>query len=307
MWTRITLTVALLALVGVNADASSLRTFVSSTGSDANPCTRLAPCATFAGALANTFVNGEIYAIDSADYSTSGGITTISKPVSIVGSGARAGISGNLNITTGGQVLLKRIDLNGQAGPGITVTVAGSNLVVDDCKIVNTLQGIFFSPTGTIPSYLVVRNSVISNATVTTISAPSAGVLLEGTSTGVVYATLDNVMLNNDWHGVYALDYTNVTIRDSNLTQNSHSGLRAESQTGGPVNAVVERSQASHNVGNGILAVGTGASITISGVTITDNGNGIFYLTGGVVVSFGNNSVSGNVASLPPSTTIALQ
>ena len=52
--------VSLLLLAGASAGATSLRTFVSGAGNDANACTRSAPCATLAGALTNTTSGGEI-------------------------------------------------------------------------------------------------------------------------------------------------------------------------------------------------------------------------------------------------------
>ncbi|HLX09557.1 MAG TPA: right-handed parallel beta-helix repeat-containing protein [Thermoanaerobaculia bacterium] len=313
MWTRsvqstITLAVALLTLAGTRANATTIRTFVSGSGSDSNPCTQSAPCATFAGALTNTSTGGEIYVLDAADYSTTGGTTTINKPVSIIGAGARGGITGEVLIATTGLVLLKGIDIDAAGNAGIFSTTSGANLVVDDCTIVDALWGIYFGPSGSAPSNLVVRNSVISNCLLF-VGPPSAvaGIQVQGASTGIVDVTIDNVMLDNNWHGVYALDYTNVTIRNSTLTQSTHSGLRAESLTGGTVNVVLAHSESSHNLGNGVVAIGTGATIRISEVAITDNAVGINYTTGGAVISFGNNSVGGNLASLSPSSTVALQ
>lgn len=307
--TAASLALAVLLIASARANATSLRTFVSGTGSDSNPCTRTAPCATLAGALVNTTTSGEVYILDAGDYSSSGGTTTISQPVSIIGAGARGGITGTVVINTTGFVLLKGLDIDAELGPGIQATVGGSNLTVDDCTIVNGLWGINFEPTtSSTPSFLVVRNSVISNCSFTLIpNTTPAGIMLAGSSAGAVYATVDNVMLNGNWHGVYALDYTNVTIRNSDITQNSHSGLRAETDNGGAVNAFVEHSHATHNLGNGVLAVNTGATIRLSEVAITDNVNGIHYQTGGAVISFGNNSVDGNTSSLAPTSTVALQ
>src|SRR5690242_3943178 len=62
------------------AQAATQRTFVSGTGSDANPCSVASPCRTFAGALLNTVPGGEIYVLDTAGY----GSVTINQAVSIV-------------------------------------------------------------------------------------------------------------------------------------------------------------------------------------------------------------------------------
>src|SRR5690242_10602964 len=65
-----------------------MRTYVSGTGNDSNPCSTTAPCRTFARALTLTQAKGEIYVLNSADY----GPVTINKSVSITSEGAIAGI-----------------------------------------------------------------------------------------------------------------------------------------------------------------------------------------------------------------------
>src|SRR5215471_19282619 len=70
---------ALLTVAG-QAHALSNRTFVSGTGSDANPCSLVAPCRSFSGALAQTSPGGEIAVLDTAGF----GAVTITHAVSIV-------------------------------------------------------------------------------------------------------------------------------------------------------------------------------------------------------------------------------
>src|SRR4051794_18729587 len=70
------------------AQAQATRTWVSATGADANPCSRTAPCQTFAGAFAKTAVNGEINVIDPGAYGT----LTISKSITINANGNFAGV-----------------------------------------------------------------------------------------------------------------------------------------------------------------------------------------------------------------------
>ena len=48
------------------AQAQATRTWVSGVGDDANPCSRTAPCKTFAGAISKTAANGEISVLDPA-------------------------------------------------------------------------------------------------------------------------------------------------------------------------------------------------------------------------------------------------
>src|SRR5262252_7696506 len=55
-------------LSAVPAQAQAMRTFVSGSGKDGNPCTATSPCQTFQRALAMTLAGGEISALNSANY-----------------------------------------------------------------------------------------------------------------------------------------------------------------------------------------------------------------------------------------------
>src|SRR6188508_223353 len=55
------------------------RTWVSGVGDDANPCSRTAPCKTFAGAISKTATGGEINVLDPGGF---GGVT-ITKSITI--------------------------------------------------------------------------------------------------------------------------------------------------------------------------------------------------------------------------------
>jgi hypothetical protein len=50
------------------AFAQAARTWVSGVGNDANPCSRTAPCKTFAGAISKTATGGEISVLDPGGY-----------------------------------------------------------------------------------------------------------------------------------------------------------------------------------------------------------------------------------------------
>src|SRR3954471_24065438 len=63
------------------AFAQAPRTWVSGVGDDVNPCSRTAPCKTFAGAISKTAPGGEIDALDDAGFGT----VTIVKAMTIDG------------------------------------------------------------------------------------------------------------------------------------------------------------------------------------------------------------------------------
>src|SRR5262249_59046911 len=61
------------------AHAQATRTWVSGVGDDANPCSRTAPCKTFAGAISKTAAAGEIDCLDPGGF----GAVTITKSITI--------------------------------------------------------------------------------------------------------------------------------------------------------------------------------------------------------------------------------
>jgi hypothetical protein len=305
----VTLMFASLLSWGTNAQAqSAYRTFVSGTGSDTNPCTRALPCQTLPAAIAQTVTGGEVYVIDALETQGIFVPVYITKSVSIIGAGARTGITGAFVVApeVGGQVLLKGLDINAVGADGILVQTSGITLVVDDCTIVNGFYGIAFFPSGTATSNLVVRNSTISRNNAGGSGSTTAGIFIQPVSTGTTgkaVVVIENTNINNNIFGIRAYDYSTVTVRNSVITQSLWAGIRSEQQASvlGPVTVFVEHTQVSHNAGNGVFALGSPtATIRLSDVTITDNGAGIAYANGAIVWSFGNNSVSGNPSTMPP-------
>src|SRR5215210_78546 len=71
------------------AQAQATRTWVSGVGDDANPCSRTAPCKTYAGAISKTAAGGEISTLDPGGF---GAPTTITKSITIDGTGTLASI-----------------------------------------------------------------------------------------------------------------------------------------------------------------------------------------------------------------------
>src|SRR3954447_8138259 len=128
----------LISAIPVQAQAT--RTWVSGVGDDANPCSRTAPCKTFAGAISKTAAGGEINALDPAGY----GALTITKSITIDGGGGQVAsvvVSGTNGINVAGGtavlVILRNLRFNGLAKSGLTAIryTSGSALVVDNCAI----------------------------------------------------------------------------------------------------------------------------------------------------------------------------
>src|SRR5947209_19596505 len=137
---RSILTLAVTILLGASlASAQASRTWVSGVGDDVNPCSRTAPCKTFAGAISKTAAGGEIDALDPAGY----GAVTITKAITIDGGGGQVAsvlVSGTNGIVVqagpSDVVILRNLRFNG-IGTGINGIrwLSGKALTVENCDI----------------------------------------------------------------------------------------------------------------------------------------------------------------------------
>lgn len=131
---------ALSFLTTTAAMATAQRTFVASSGNDANPCSLTQPCRSFAVAITQTSSGGEIIVLDSAGY----GPVVVTQAVSIIAPpGVYAGISVpfvgvGVRVSAGAVDLIVLRGLTMTALPGaasgIQVLSAGS-LVIEGCEI----------------------------------------------------------------------------------------------------------------------------------------------------------------------------
>src|SRR5438034_4959163 len=118
------------------AQAQATRTWVSGVGDDANPCSRTAPCKTFAGAISKTAACGEISVLDPGGF----GAVTITKSITINGDGTLAGILAAgvngviVNAGASDTIILRSISINGACTglDGIRF-LAGKHLHVENC------------------------------------------------------------------------------------------------------------------------------------------------------------------------------
>src|SRR5205807_208132 len=147
------------------AHAQATRTWVSGVGDDANPCSRTAPCKTFAGAISKTAAGGEIDALDPAGF----GALTITKAITIDGGGGQVAsvlVSGTNGIVVqagpSDVVILRNLRFNG-IGTGINGIrwLSGKSLTVENCDIFGfTTNGIDIATTG---GKALILNTVSSN------------------------------------------------------------------------------------------------------------------------------------------------
>ena len=287
-------------LTGGMAQAQASRTWVSGVGDDANPCSRTAPCKTFAGAIPKTAGGGEIDALDPGGF----GAVTITKGVTIDGGGGQVAsvlVSGTNGIVvaagSGDVVTLRNLRINGIGGglSGIRF-VSGRALHIEHCSIFGfTIHGIDIAPSA--GGAVSVVDTISTNNT-------QNGINVLGPAR--VFVTIDRSRFEQNGNsGVFVGDFTRATVRDSDASENG-IGFIAQASAGDVVMNIAN-STAGNNTTTGIQA-GGGSKVSVirlAGVSIFSNAvNGLVVGTNGSIISFGNNYNSGNGA---PTSTIAPQ
>ena len=268
--------------------AQATRTWVSGVGSDANPCSRTAPCKTFPAALNATAPGGEISVLDPGGF----GAVTITKSVTISGDGTLGGIVNTgvtgilVNAGFNDHVVLRNLSING-AGSGISGIryIAGKTLTVDNVTISGSARGIDVNLNAT--GKLIVRDSRISRGT--------TGIFLNATN-NQSQAMLDNVHLTGLTNGIEAAVNGRATISNSVISGNSSNGILASNAT---ARVNVEGCQIAFNDVAGVNASAVGATIRLSNNQIYNNNAGIQITAGGVVETAADNRVAGNLTTAP--------
>jgi hypothetical protein len=284
-----------------SAHAQATRTWVSGVGDDVNPCSRTAPCKTFAGAISKTAAGGEIDCLDPGGF----GNVTITKSMSI-----------DCGTFPGG-------DLNAGAVNGVVVNTAAAsdkvilrNLVIqgcNNCPSGSGLNGIRWINLG--QELHLDRVVVTGDTTIgVDVNKTSAGTLYVRDSyitevpTGIsVISSVATVtaMVNRSYllgmSGTCVVAKTNAFVTVANSVITSCNVALSAANSGAIVSAnnnVISFSQ------TGVSAV-AGSTIRMSNNDLYDNATGIS--NAGTFLSNGKNNVSGGNPGSTSNGTIPLR
>jgi hypothetical protein len=257
------------------AFAQASRTWVSGVGDDANPCSRTAPCKTFAGAISKTAAGGEIDALDPAGY----GAVTITKAITLDGGGGQvasvlvAGTNG-IVVQAGASdvVIIRNLRINGISGSGNGGIngirfLAGKSLSVENCDIFGfTNNGIDIAMGAS--AQVTVKNTTVTNVTQVGLRAISTA--------GTVQVSIDESNFTLNGFGVWADSNSKVDVTRSRAAGNAGVGFIAQATAAGVSTMDVDTSFSVNN-GVGLQAGGSiGASnLFVSRTFIADNATGI--------------------------------
>ncbi|HEY1709266.1 MAG TPA: right-handed parallel beta-helix repeat-containing protein [Rhizomicrobium sp.] len=302
-------------LLPTAAQAQATRTWISGVGDDVNPCSRTAPCKTFAGAISKTAAGGEIDTLDPGGF---GGVT-VTKAMTLADEGVgEAGIlvAGTNGVTVNCVdpscvVVIRGLVLDG--GPvgsnslnGVRF-IAGKALEIENCAIRNFTggspngYGVQFQPNG--PAQLDISDTTITtNGQQGGGSGIGGGVLVQPQAGGSAKVTITRVNLHNNSNGIRvdnttAAAVSTVAIRDTTISASSTHGLAAVNPSSGtPFKNTItaDRMTISGNAGDGVVANGVSTIINLSNSVITGNVFGVNVSNGGAINSYKNNVINGN-------------
>jgi len=198
-----------IALNVMPAQAQATRTWVSGVGDDANPCSRTAPCKTFAGAISKTATGGEINCIDPGGF---GGLT-ITKAIQVIClveagvlvsgtngiivntpanaevllegldiEGLNTGLNG-IRIISAAKVTVNRVSIRNFTQSGISLAgPAGARLLVKDTLILSNVDGINIAGVSGASNVAIVLNTTMDNNSGSSIVVAAGSTLFLGGS-----------------------------------------------------------------------------------------------------------------------------
>ncbi|MBV9925984.1 MAG: right-handed parallel beta-helix repeat-containing protein [Acidobacteria bacterium] len=287
-------------LVSSAAQAQATRTWVSGVGDDVNPCSRTAPCKTFAGAISKTASGGEIDALDPGGF----GAVTLTKSILIdgttgagFGSILASGVNGvNVNDSASGSpntivVRLRNLSIN---GAGTTLGVNGVNFTsgatvhVENCTIRN------FSGAGILLNSGTASRLIVENTTVTEVGN---GISVSGTPATPHAVVVDNSSFTRNTNGISVSGRANMAVSNSVISLNnanvSAAGVIVSTAAGGATVIDLENCQVNYNsVG---VQPNAQSAIRLSNVHMTGNANALNF-NGGTIATYNNNRIFGNTA-----------
>jgi hypothetical protein len=277
------------------ANAQATRTWVSGVGDDVNPCSRTAPCKTFAGAISKTAANGEIDTLDPAGF---GGLT-ITKSITVDGEtsgkggilASGAGVNGFVVNDSAAapntiQVVLRHLSFDGAGSASDAIRfVSGRRLTIEDCVAFGFVgDGFEIAPsTGTVFNISVRNSSFMRNGTG----------IRQGTAIGTLNVSYDNVKVSENTGDGMVVTGGTANVSNSTIDSNGTNGMSVS--TGAVVNAD------NNVVTSNTTGISSSSTVRLNGNSVHRNGTGLSNT--GTMQTCANNKVYGNTTDLSGVTT----
>jgi hypothetical protein len=280
-------------MTGAHAQAS--RTWISGVGDDANPCSRTAPCKTFAGAISKTAALGEIDCLDPGGF----GAVTITKPITLDCAGGMSGQAGGiLNANTAGIIINMT---NPQATDRVIIrnlVISGFNTGLAGIRLIGaasvTIEHVSIMGTGASSNPAIDLRPTSINGKIYLRDVEVHNVLASGINISNASATLDNVFISNAaTTGLQVGENAIVNVINSRFVGSGSKGILVSAASmASEVN--LENTLVARSTFEGIFAFQALATVRLSNSSIFNNGTAVQASNSATIVSFGNNRVAGN-------------
>jgi hypothetical protein len=292
---------ALLGAASVSPTHAITTAFISGGGSDANPCTPAMPCRTINQALGVADAGGTISCLDAGPYF--GGFTTsVSFTLDcrgVIYAGGSGFAISTIAMAVAPVITFRHVIFDGSAGGGGAVQILGGKVIFEDCTFQNFTaspgEAVQFAPTA-VGAQLTITDSVFAN---NGIAGSGGGIIVQpsaGVTAGVV---IERTQVTGNTYGVIANGFGSgtalVEVRNSTIANSVFDGIWAVTQ-GTTASVVVEHSASLRNGGSGANAQGAGAYVSLRDSTVDWNATGLTTSGGGLVLSYQNNLIAGNLS-----------
>jgi hypothetical protein len=260
---------------------------VSGVGDDVNPCSRTAPCKTFAGAISKTAAKGEIDVLDSAGF----GAVTINKAITI---NASPHLGGVLVISTNAIIIsaaaTDRVSLIGLDINGVGTGINGVRILqAKNVRIVRTDiygfkdNGVSFEPSNADARLVVVDSTIHDNGGNGILVGPRGKATVRG-----------NDIEDNRGCGIIATSFPLGSISASTPDYSQNCGVAVGGTQVGPISVGASHNRITDSGGAAVESIGDNAVTRIASNDIFNNAVGMKVVLGGSILSYGNNHVGGN-------------
>ncbi len=310
---KVVATLAAVLLCSTLINAQATRTWVSGVGDDANPCSRTAPCKTFAGAISKTAPGGEIDALDPGGF----GALTITKSITLDGGGGQVAsvlVAGTNGIVVAAQptdvVIIRNLRLDGLLGGGNANAglsgirfISGKSLTVENCVIFGFLNSGIDIELGAAGSAKIVNTAIENIGSCvpgSCLTAQGDGIFASTTSGTVKVSIDDSRILLTSNNGIEGNNNSNVTVNRSFISGTGGSGAISDGASGSSIfgiessdivdgnNGVTASNGSFLNIAQSRIAYNSGTGYNPSGGTVTA------WATGTANAANGTNRVNNN-------------
>jgi hypothetical protein len=290
---------ALLCVASVSPSYAQTTRFVSGGGLDGNPCTLGSPCRTIGHALVVAGNGGTVSCLDAGPY-----LESINNTLSFtldcrgVVYPSSSGFVISIQPPTGQVVTFRNVIFDGERSADGAVSISGGRVVFENCTFQNFTaspgEAIQFAPS-VAGSQLTITGSVFTNNGV---AGSGGGIIVQpsGVTAGVV---IERTQVTGNTYGIVANGFAGgtalVEVRNSTIADSVFDGIWAVTQ-GTTASVVVEHSASIRNGGSGANAQGAGAYVSLRDSTVDWNATGLTTSGGGLILSYQNNLIAGNLS-----------